>query len=76
MYVYAYVSIPPIRRALEEEARGLDEALAALGVADSTPPTLTFAQYLERELPRVKEEKPGLKLPQYKDLVFKAWERR
>ncbi|KAG9121407.1 hypothetical protein FRC07_002660 [Ceratobasidium sp. 392] len=34
-----------------------------------------FEAYQERELPRVKEEHPGLRLNQYKDLLFKQFQK-
>ena len=34
-----------------------------------------FAAYKERQLPIVKEEKPGLKQSQYQDMIFKAWQK-
>ena len=36
---------------------------------------LTFKEFFDRELPRLKEDKPNLKLPQYKDIAFKLWQR-
>lgn len=51
-------------------------ALEALGVAPPTPQApMTFKQFFERELPGLKEDKPYLKLPQYKDIAFKMWQR-
>lgn len=32
-------------------------------------------EYEARELPQVKDGKPGLKLPQYREIIWKAWER-
>lgn len=34
-----------------------------------------FAAYKERQLPIVKEEKPGLKQSQYQDMIFKSWQK-
>ncbi|KAG5642326.1 hypothetical protein DXG03_003001 [Asterophora parasitica] len=34
-----------------------------------------YAAYEERELPRLKEEHPGLRLQQYKDLLFKQFQK-
>lgn len=34
-----------------------------------------FAAYKERQLPLMKEEKPGLKQSQYQDMIFKAWQK-
>ena len=39
------------------------------------PPCITYKEFYDREIENVKAEKPGLKLPQYRDLVFKMWER-
>jgi hypothetical protein len=36
-------------------------------------PKMKFVQYSERELPGLKVEKPGLKAPQYKDILWKKW---
>lgn len=63
------------------DARSLDAAVAALTVGggedvDRRPEKrarAAFAAYSERELARLKAEKPGLKLSQYKDLVWRAW---
>jgi hypothetical protein len=34
---------------------------------------MQFSQYHERELPDLKLQKPGLKGPQYKDIIWKKW---
>jgi len=34
-----------------------------------------FNAYVERELPNIKEEQPGLRLQQYKDLLFKQFQK-
>eukprot|EP01024_Parvocaulis_polyphysoides_P015902 TRINITY_DN17033_c0_g2_i1.p2 TRINITY_DN17033_c0_g2~~TRINITY_DN17033_c0_g2_i1.p2 ORF type:complete len:224 (+),score=60.76 TRINITY_DN17033_c0_g2_i1:37-708(+) len=31
--------------------------------------------FYERELPMVKEEKPGLRLPQYREMIYKKWQK-
>jgi Coiled-coil domain-containing protein 124 /Oxs1 len=36
---------------------------------------MKFGEYHTRELPALKEAKPGLKAPQYKDIIFKKWQR-
>ena len=36
---------------------------------------MKFSQYHERELPTLRKEKPGLKAPQYKDMLWKKWQR-
>lgn len=54
------------------------EALGLVSGASKATPTrekLTFKSYFERELPSLKEDKPGLKLPQYKDIALKQWMR-
>lgn len=34
-----------------------------------------FEAYQEREMPNVKEEKPGLKQSQYKEMIWKSWQK-
>lgn len=34
-----------------------------------------FEAYQERELPSLKQEKPGLKQSQYKDMLWKSWQK-
>ena len=34
-----------------------------------------YAAYLDAEMPRVKLDKPGLKLSQYKDMIWKSWQK-
>ena len=34
-----------------------------------------FEAYQERELPLVKQDKPGLKQSQYKEMIWKAWQK-
>ena len=34
-----------------------------------------FEAFQERELPVLKEDKPGLKQSQYKDMLWKAWQK-
>ena len=34
-----------------------------------------YAAFMERELAVLKQEKPGLKLSQYKDQLHKAWQK-
>lgn len=69
------------RAANGAEARSVAEALEALGVQeeeDKHPERrmkAAFAAYKERQLPIVKEEKPGLKQSQYQDMIFKAWQK-
>eukprot|EP00892_Ulva_mutabilis_P007459 jgi/Ulvmu1/5085/UM021_0102.1 len=53
------------------DAHNVDEALAQLTVAET--PKMKFSQYLERELVQLKIDKPGLKAPQYKDVIWKKW---
>ncbi|CAN0299066.1 unnamed protein product [Ascophyllum nodosum] len=70
---------------VEEWASGIDAALASLGVdggagagAERHPEKRMKAAllaYEERELPRLKEEKPGLKLRQYKEMIFQQFQK-
>ena len=34
-----------------------------------------FEAYQERELAELRKEKPGLKQSQYKEMIFKAWQK-
>mmetsp|Transcript_3417 Transcript_3417/g.8877 ORF Transcript_3417/g.8877 Transcript_3417/m.8877 type:complete len:214 (-) Transcript_3417:214-855(-) len=62
------------------DARSIDAALAALDVSnekgvDKVKLKAAFEAFSETELPRIKAEKPGLKLSQYKEMVWKAWQK-
>lgn len=67
------------------DARSVDAALAQMTVSDGDQPSIdrhpekrakaAWKEYYERELARMKEEKPGLKLMQYKSRIFENWQR-
>ncbi|MBA0760247.1 hypothetical protein Gotri_023006 [Gossypium trilobum] len=65
------------------EARSVEEAIAQMSVADTLPPDrhperrlkASFKAFEEAELPRLKEEKPGLTHNQYKDMIWKLWKK-
>ncbi|PKA50258.1 hypothetical protein AXF42_Ash017852 [Apostasia shenzhenica] len=66
------------------EAHSVDEAIAKMVVTDGTLPPdrhperrlkASFKAFEEAELPRLKEEKPGLALHQYKDMIWKLWKK-
>ncbi|GFY94532.1 hypothetical protein Acr_09g0009780 [Actinidia rufa] len=65
------------------EARTVEDAIAQMTVADSLPVDrhperrlkASFKAFEEAELPRLKEEKPGLTHNQYKDMVWKLWKK-
>lgn len=65
------------------EARSVEEAIAKMSVADSLPVDrhperrlkASFKAFEEAELPKLKEEKPGLTHNQYKDMVWKLWKK-
>ena len=65
------------------EASGIDAAVAAMGslsTADGGPPATmnmkaAYAAFEEEELPTLREECPGLKLSQYKDMLSKKWKK-
>jgi hypothetical protein len=65
------------------EASGVTEALAVLGVSDKDsdekhPEKRMKAAWLafqERELPALKLEKPGLRINQYKEMLWKTWQK-
>ena len=64
----------------ELDARTVDEAIAVLSVgkeAQEKHPErrvkAAYAVYEERELPRLKEENPNLRMSQLKQLLRKEW---
>lgn len=61
------------------DARSLDAAVSQLNLGDDRHPEkrakALFNQYFERRLPEIKEEKPGLKLMQYKARIFDEWQK-
>ncbi|TXG64956.1 hypothetical protein EZV62_011950 [Acer yangbiense] len=65
------------------EARSVEEALEKMVVADNLPVDrhperrlkASFKAFEEAELPRLKEEKPGLTHNQYKDMIWKLWKK-
>ena len=68
------------RMAGELEARTVDEAIAVLGdgkeAMEKHPERrvkAAYAAYEERELPRLKEENPNLRMSQLKQLLRKEW---
>jgi hypothetical protein len=74
----------PINNHLEEEdyedARGLDAAVGIMaigaGKVDEHPERrqkALFNAYSETQLVQMREDFPGLKLSQYKDRIFNAW---
>ncbi|KAI8533229.1 hypothetical protein RHMOL_Rhmol11G0281200 [Rhododendron molle] len=65
------------------EARSVEDAIAKMVVADTLPVDrhperrlkASFKAFEEAELPRLKEEKPGLTHTQYKDMIWKLWKK-
>lgn len=65
------------------EARTVEEAIAKMTVAENLPVDrhpekrlkALFKAFEEAELPKLKEEKPGLTHTQYKDLIWKLWKK-
>ncbi|XP_050363964.1 uncharacterized protein LOC126782709 [Argentina anserina] len=65
------------------EARTVEDAIAQMAVAepllvDRHPERrlkASFKAFEEAELPRLKEEKPGLTHNQYKDMIWKLWKK-
>lgn len=63
------------------DASGVDNAIAALEIADSSKPMekqrvnlkAAYAAFEARELPLIKEAHPGLKRSQYQERVHAAW---
>jgi len=62
------------------DARSIEEALAALDTGngpkvDKVKLKAAFEAYSESQMPLVKEAKPGLKLSQYKEMIWKSWQK-
>lgn len=63
------------------EAHGVDQALAVLNLAegpDRNPERRAKAlhkAFEEKMLPIVKEDHPGLRLSQYKEIMWKLWQK-
>eukprot|EP00811_Abedinium_folium_P016194 NODE_25136_length_598_cov_1.666667.p3 GENE.NODE_25136_length_598_cov_1.666667~~NODE_25136_length_598_cov_1.666667.p3 ORF type:complete len:81 (-),score=25.87 NODE_25136_length_598_cov_1.666667:355-597(-) len=59
------------------EASGIDAMLNALGDTGAAPKAsrMTYKEFESANLDRIKDDHPGLKMSQYKDRCFKAWER-
>jgi len=66
------------------DAQGIDAAIAAMGAlsgADGPGPPGTmnmkaaYAAFEEAEMPGLKEDRPGLKMSQYKEALFKLWKK-
>ncbi|XP_030450306.1 uncharacterized protein LOC115672602 isoform X1 [Syzygium oleosum] len=65
------------------EASTVEDAIAQMAVADSLPVDrhperrlkASFKAFEEAELPKLKEEKPGLTHNQYKDMIWKLWKK-
>ncbi|CAG9465010.1 unnamed protein product [Pedinophyceae sp. YPF-701] len=51
------------------------EAMELRGSTSSPKVAMTFKLYYPRKIEELKAEKPGLKLTQYKDLAWNAWQR-
>mmetsp|Transcript_36189 Transcript_36189/g.71158 ORF Transcript_36189/g.71158 Transcript_36189/m.71158 type:complete len:213 (-) Transcript_36189:104-742(-) len=66
----------------EEQWMGAEQAIAALSVGgdeeDKHPEKrmkAAYKAYAEVNMPILKEDNPGLKLSQYKDMLFKQWQK-
>ncbi|KAI9124120.1 hypothetical protein K1719_005420 [Acacia pycnantha] len=65
------------------EARTVEDAIAQISVTDNLPVDkhperrlkASFKAFEEAELPKLKEEKPGLTHTQYKDMIWKLWKK-
>ncbi|KAJ4842064.1 hypothetical protein Tsubulata_046371 [Turnera subulata] len=65
------------------EARSVEDAIAQMTVADALPVDkhpekrlkASFKAFEEAELPKLKQEKPGLTHTQYKDMIWKLWKK-
>ena len=59
-------------------ASGIDAILgdiAGSGPKEKVNRKALYAEWFDRNLPRIKEDYPGLKLQQYKDKLFKEWKK-
>lgn len=56
------------------EATGIDAALSALGPGDKVKKT-TYKDFEAENIPKIKEDNPGLKTSQVKEKAFKMWEK-
>lgn len=61
-------------------ASGIEDAINALGVDEAGPKgrinlKAEFKKFEDAELARLKEDQPGLKLSQYKERVWAAWQK-
>ncbi|KAK1304917.1 hypothetical protein QJS10_CPB11g02085 [Acorus calamus] len=65
------------------EAHSVEEALAKMNVSDALPSDrhperrlkASFKAFEEAELLKLREEKPGLTLTQYRDMIWKLWKK-
>ncbi|GAB4853109.1 hypothetical protein Ancab_017293 [Ancistrocladus abbreviatus] len=65
------------------EAHTVEEAIAQMSVSEGLPVDkhperrlrAAFKAFEDAELPRLKEEKPGLTHTQYKDMIWKLWKK-
>ncbi|ONK64263.1 uncharacterized protein A4U43_C07F23820 [Asparagus officinalis] len=66
------------------EAHSVDEAIAKISIGEGALPPdrhperrlkASFKAFEEAELAKLKEEKPGLTLNQYKDMIWKMWKK-
>jgi hypothetical protein len=61
-------------------ASGIDAILSDIGGSEpggkgKVNRKAVYAEWFDRNLPRIKEDFPGLKLQQYKDKLFKEWKK-
>ncbi|XP_042399219.1 coiled-coil domain-containing protein 124-like isoform X1 [Zingiber officinale] len=66
------------------EAHNVDEAIAKMVLSEPALPAdrhperrlkASFKAFEEEELPKLKEEKPGLTFNQYRDMIWKLWKK-
>ncbi|XP_058098414.1 uncharacterized protein LOC131243235 [Magnolia sinica] len=65
------------------EAHSVEDALSSMAIADALPVDkhperrlkASFKAFEEAELPKLKIEKPGLSLTQYKEMIWKLWKK-
>ncbi|KAG1672925.1 hypothetical protein FOA52_012370 [Chlamydomonas sp. UWO 241] len=79
----ALVSHENVNKAAAEQgaATSIEEALSVLGMKEKEEKhpekrmKVAWKEYEEANIPIMKEDKPGLKMSQYREMVWKAWQK-
>eukprot|EP00667_Euglena_gracilis_P023699 EG_transcript_26889 len=76
--VQAFDEVNENRLKDEDSATGVEEALrlmAAAGVTDAPKLAAAHKEFEARQLPILKQQCPGLKMSQYKEMAWKLWQK-